>query len=167
MCYSSPSFGSPYFRFIHKTKSTEFISPWNVYTTLQFKLITISTNISSTGKSTGKTIYRNQATGDMSNILTYITIDIKDELDKVILKQNRKYFAKAKNTPWNNPPPSKNINKDTDYDLEKNIQENPIHLPANSTTETLTVLELLKKLTIINTPKCLSNITFEQFIDGL
>ena len=65
------------------------------------------------------------------------------------------------------PPPLKNINKDTDYDLEKNIQENPIHLPANSTTETLTVLELLKKLTIINTPKCLSNITFEQFIDGL
>ena len=55
---------------------------------------------------TGKTVYRNKVTGEITQELTYITIDIKEELDDVILERNRKHFSKAKNSPWNIPPPS-------------------------------------------------------------
>ena len=62
--------------------------------------------------STGNTVYCDQLTGDTSPTPTYITIDIKDELDKVILARNRKHFSKAKDAPWNSYPLN-DINKDT------------------------------------------------------
>ena len=102
--------------------------------------------------STVKNIYHNQATGIISDTPTSITINIKEELDNVILERNRKHFSKAKNSPWNILL-LKNINKDTDYDLEENIQGNLIHLPSNSTVETITVFTLLKELTIVNQTK--------------
>ena len=61
----------------------------------------------------------------------------------------------------------RNINKNTEYNLENNIRGNQIHLPTNSTLETITVLDLLKKLTKANKAKWSSDITFEQFIAGL
>ena len=50
-------------------------------------------------------------------------------------------------------PPLNNINQDTNYDLERDREGNSINLPASSTQETITVLELLKDLTTSNTVK--------------
>ena len=115
---------------------------------------------------TSKTVYRNKHTGDITESPTYKTVDIKNELEKVILERNQKHFSKAKNSPWNIPP-LKHINKNTNYNLEKNQMGNQICLSQDNTLETITVLNLLKQLTKENKTKWSSDITFDQFIAGL
>ena len=67
--------------------------------------VTVLQDTSHLDPSTGKTIYRNQTTGNISDTPPYITVDIKKELEKFILEHNRKHFSKAKNLPWNIYPP--------------------------------------------------------------
>ena len=87
--------------------------------------VTILRETSHLDPSRGNTVYRNQITGSISDTPTYTTIDVKDELDQVLLARNRKHFSKAKDTLWNSFP-SKTINKDTNYNLDRNIHGHPI-----------------------------------------
>lgn len=84
--------------------------------------------------------------GDLSKPQTYITIDIKDELDKVILERNKKHFEKAKHTPQNKLPLN-NLNSTSNFDLYQTSQGREIQLPENIDMETITVFEILKTLT--------------------
>lgn len=105
--------------------------------------VTITNEILHLDSSTGETDYINKTSGIVSTTPTYTTIDIKEELQKVILERNTQHFAKATNKPWIISLLNK-INSETNYNLEKDVNETPIALLLNSTKESMTLLGLLE-----------------------
>ena len=121
------------------TRIRKLITP-NIYQSLlKVEIIKESIHLD---PNSGKTIYIDPITNQSVQDPTVITIDTKEELEKAILQRNKRHFAQAKNTPWNQEPLNY-IGEHNGYNLFKTSDDKDIQLPPDAFIETKTMLEIL------------------------
>ena len=111
---------------------------------------------------TGKKIYKNKNNNKIVNNPTPIILSTKADVEKIILQRNKHHFAKAKETPWHQPP-LQYVNSANNFDVHSchNLPHD------NHFIETSTILQILQDEYTKNHPLWSPDVSFQAFLKGL